>query len=73
MSGKLVLAPRVAARIGVQTCTLAKWRQKGRGPQGWIYLSDTAVAYPEDEVERFLEERRANPPRLGRPPRRAAA
>ena len=69
----MILAPRVAARLGVKTCTLAKWRSRGRGPAGAVYLSETTVAYPEEEVERFLEERRANPPKRGRPPKRKAA
>ena len=73
MSEKLVLSARVAERLGVKTSTLAKWRTLQRGPGGWFYLSDTAVAYPESEVEKFLEERRANPPKRGRPFGKVAA
>lgn len=73
MSEKMLLSGRVADRLGVVTDTLAKWRRTGRGPAGWVHISATAVAYPEVEVERFLEERRANPPRVGRPPQRPAA
>lgn len=73
MSAKLILSPRVADRLGVKTSTLAKWRTLGKGPAGAVYLSETSVAYPEDEIERFLEERRANPPKRGRPPGREAA
>lgn len=49
---------RIAARLlGVKTATLARWRQRGHGPKGWIYLSETLVVYPLTEVERFLSER----------------
>lgn len=73
MSEKHVLSAHVAERLGVKTSTLAKWRTLGRGPAGAVWLSPTTVVYPEAEVERFLEERRANPPRRGRPPHRTAA
>ena len=54
---------RIAARLlGVETATLARWRQRGRGPKGWIYLSETLVVYPLIEVERFLSERKGSIP-----------
>lgn len=55
-----LLAPAVAARLGVKTSTLARWRRSSppRGPQGWIRYSQSAVAYPVDEVERWLAQRR---------------
>ena len=56
----LISAKDLAARLGIKTATLAKWRQLGRGPQGWIYLSATLVVYPLDEVEKFLAERAAH-------------
>jgi hypothetical protein len=46
----------VATILGVKVGTLAKWRRTGRGPQGWIYVSQTLVTYPVREVQRFLEE-----------------
>lgn len=73
MSEKHVLSARVAERLGVKTSTLAKWRTLGRGPAGAVWLSQTTVVYPEAEVEKFLEARRANPPKRGRPPGRKAA
>ena len=54
-----LLAPVVAAKLGVKTATLAKWRQQGRGPRGWIRYSESAVAYPVAEVEAWLKEREA--------------
>ena len=55
-----LLAPAVAARLGVKTSTLARWRREKppRGPKGWVRYSQSAVAYPVEEVERWLAERR---------------
>lgn len=50
-----MLAPAVARLIGIRTSTLRKWRQLGKGPQGWKQTSPTTVHYPASEVERFLE------------------
>lgn len=44
----------VARRLGIRTQTLAVWRCKGKGPRGWIHISATRVAYPEEEVDVFL-------------------
>lgn len=51
-------AQLVAQLIGIKTATLAKWRQQGRGPQGWFHVSATLVVYPIEEVERFLAARK---------------
>lgn len=53
-----LLAPVVARKLGVKTATLAKWRRTDRGPRGWVRYSETSVAYPAAEVERWLEERK---------------
>jgi predicted DNA-binding transcriptional regulator AlpA len=53
----LIASRHVAARLGIKTGTLAKWRSKNLGPQRWIYLSPTLVVYPEEEVDRFLDVR----------------
>jgi predicted DNA-binding transcriptional regulator AlpA len=53
---RLVQAREVARTLGIKTGTLAKWRQKGKGPKGWVRLGRTSVAYPLAEVERFLVE-----------------
>lgn len=54
-----ILAQVVAAKLGVKTATLAKWRRQKRGPSGWVRYSETSVAYPVDEVERWLAEKKA--------------
>ena len=53
---RFILARHVAKSLGIKTGTLAKWRQKGKGPKGWVRLGRTSVAYPSDEVEKFLRE-----------------
>jgi predicted DNA-binding transcriptional regulator AlpA len=55
---KLIASNHVAAMLGIKTGTLAKWRSQNRGPKNWIPLSTTLVAYPEEEVARFIEERK---------------
>jgi hypothetical protein len=67
-SPEALTAHRLALRLGVKTGTLAAWRRRGRGPQGWFYLSPILVAYPLDEVERWEEGRRKARPKFGRPP-----
>ena len=52
-----ITAKDLAARLGLKTCTLAKWRQLGKGPHGWIRISDTVVIYPITEVQKFLADR----------------
>jgi transposase-like protein len=52
----LVQAREVARTLGIKTGTLGKWRRQGRGPKGWVRLGRTCVAYPVEEVERFLRE-----------------
>jgi len=49
-----IQARQVARTLGIKTGTLAKWRRQGRGPKGWVRLGRTSVAYPSDEVERYL-------------------
>lgn len=57
-----VPARQVAKLLGVKVGTLAKWRQLGKGPKGWIYLSETLVVYPVSEIEHFLKEREGSVP-----------
>lgn len=48
----------VAARkLGVRTRTLAKWRQRGAGPKGWVRLSPTMTLYPEWGLAEFMTKR----------------
>ncbi len=58
-----IQARQVARTLGIKTGTLAKWRRHGRGPKGWIRLGRTSVAYPSDEVEKYIHEleNRADP------------
>ena len=56
MLERYVQARDVARTLGIKTATLNKWRQKGKGPKGWVRLGRTSVAYPVAEVERFLAE-----------------
>jgi len=51
-----IQARQVARTLGIKTGTFGKWRRQGRGPKGWVRLGRTSVAYPVDEVERFLRE-----------------
>jgi hypothetical protein len=34
-------------------------RWQGRGPSGWFHVSRTLVVYPLNEVEKFLNARKA--------------
>lgn len=43
----------VAARFGLKTGTLRKWRTEGRGPAGWRRVSRTCVMYPVSSVLEF--------------------
>ena len=51
-----IQARQVARTLGIKTGTLAKWRRQGRGPKGWLRIGRTSVVYPQDEVEKFLQE-----------------
>lgn len=52
-----VPARQVAKLLGVKVATLSKWRYLGKGPKGWLRISDTCVVYPVSEIKRFLAER----------------
>jgi hypothetical protein len=54
MTSNLLPSAEVARRLSIKTQTLAAWRCKGKGPKGWIHISATRVAYPEEEVEVFI-------------------
>lgn len=51
----LLPSAEVARRLSIKTQTLAVWRCKGKGPKGWIHISATRVAYPEEEVDVFIQ------------------
>ena len=44
--------------IGVKVSTLNRWRQKGRGPSGWVRLSKTHGVYEAEAVLRWLDEKK---------------
>ncbi len=56
MERRYVLARDAAARIGVRTATLRKWRTLGKGPAGWIHAGKTVVLYPVESLNSFLDE-----------------
>jgi len=56
-------AREVAKILGVKVATLAKWRQRGKGPVGWLYLTPTLVVYAISAVEKFLKERETHVPK----------
>lgn len=63
-----LLEPRLPARevakiLGVKVGTLSRWRQLGKGPRGWIHLSQTLVVYSVAEIEQFLKERETYVPK----------
>jgi hypothetical protein len=56
MERRYVLARDAAARIGIRTSTLRKWRTLGKGPIGWIHAGKTVVLYPVESLNSFLDE-----------------
>jgi len=56
MERRYVLARDAAARIGVRTSTLRKWRTLGKGPVGWFHAGKTVVLYPVESLNSFLDE-----------------
>ncbi|MCA9466894.1 MAG: hypothetical protein KC643_15825 [Nitrospira sp.] len=50
---KLLSDRSVAERIFKTTSTLSKWRMRGVGPP-FVKVGPRGVAYPEDELERWL-------------------
>ena len=52
-----VKSSEAARKLGVRTRTLAKWRQRGAGPKGWVRLSATMTVYPEWGLAEFMEKR----------------
>jgi hypothetical protein len=48
----------VSSMVGVKVSTLNRWRQKGRGPSGWVRLSKTHGVYEAEAVLRWLDEKK---------------
>jgi predicted DNA-binding transcriptional regulator AlpA len=62
VSAEAYLSAREVARLlGIKTATLAKWRYLGKGPKGWLHLSETHVAYSVAELETWMAERAVSP------------
>lgn len=51
-----LLSPEETCRIlgGIPLVRLDRWRREGRLP--WVQLTLKSIAYPEDGVQRFIEE-----------------
>lgn len=56
MAETFISAHEAARRTGLSVAALAKRRYLKKAPHGWIYISSNTVAYPENEVERFVSE-----------------
>ena len=54
---ELIARRDLAARIGLKTQTLARWAVEGFGPA--VYRVGGRAMYSVDEVDRWLESRRA--------------
>lgn len=55
-SAPFLLAKDVAKILGIQTSTLRKWRQRGKGPRDYRRLGATVVVYRRASVEEFIRE-----------------
>jgi len=54
-----ILRTQAAAHyVGSTESTMEKWRMKGVGPR-WIQLSARTVGYTIEDLDAFIEERRA--------------
>lgn len=49
----------LAKLLSVSVKTLGEWRRSGKGPSGWWRLNLTTIVYPQAEVERWIEIRKA--------------
>jgi len=63
MEDRYVLARTAAARLGVRTSTLRKWRTLGKGPTGWFHASKTVVVYPVASLDSYLDELKEKQPK----------
>jgi transposase-like protein len=54
----------LAKLLSVDVRTLADWRRRGKGPQHGWRLNVTTIVYPESEVLRWIDERKAASRRL---------
>lgn len=55
MTGQLFTARTVADRLSVSPETVLRWARRGELPA--IHLSNRAIRFPEDQLEKWLAER----------------
>jgi hypothetical protein len=60
---------QIAAQLGIQTQTIAKWERLGSFPAAKEHISDRVILYDRDEVLAAIARRLAEKPRRI-PPRR---
>jgi|TARA_R110000824_G_scaffold168569_5_gene345537 hypothetical protein len=57
--GELLVVGEVVNRLKVSTWTLANWRRDGFGPP-YLRLKGNDVRYPEDGLQKWIEELAVN-------------
>jgi excisionase family DNA binding protein len=55
---RLITAREIAERLGVSVETVLRWRRSGKLPAGYR-LASGVLRWREDELDRWLEGRRA--------------
>lgn len=66
----LISRIELAASLGVEPQTIAKWQRLGLMPQPKECLSDRLILYDREEVRRAMERRKAARRRRAAPARR---
>ena len=66
----LISRIEIAAVLGIEPQTIAKWQRLGLFPQPKECLSDRLILYDRDEVRRAIERRKATRHRRVAPVRR---
>lgn len=59
MTSRLLRTRDVAELLGIAEQTLALWRGQGRGPP--FVRIESAIRYPEDQLQRYLQVRAESP------------
>jgi len=55
----LISRIEIAAALGIEPQTIARWSRRGLFPQPKECLSDRLILYDRDEVQRAIERRKA--------------
>lgn len=58
---RYVSTREAATMLGLKPQTLRRWRSGGRGPLGWIHLSETRAIIPADAVEEYISKMASEP------------